>query len=53
MKQEYITPETNVVEIEVAEILAVSSIDYTDKKADDEYDALSNNRRGLWGNLWE
>lgn len=52
MKQNYITPETTVQEIEATEMLAVSSLEYTDEKASNEHEALSNDRRGSWGNLW-
>lgn len=52
MKQNYITPETTVQEIEAAEMLAVSSLEYTDEKASNEHEALSNDRRGSWGDLW-
>ena len=53
MKQNYIKPQTTVLELEVAEMMATSFIDYTTEKANDEYEVLSNKRRGSWGNLWE
>ncbi len=52
MKKKYITPEMDVVEIEAAEMLAVSSVGYTDKEASNDYEALTNDRRGNWGDLW-
>ena len=52
MKQEYVAPEIEEVDVEVVEMLAVSSIGYTSGKASDEYEALSNRRRGRWGDLW-
>lgn len=52
MKQEYEAPEIEVVDVEVEDMLAVSSIGYTSGKASDEYEALSNKRRGRWGDLW-
>ena len=52
MKKMYITPEMDVVEIEAAEMLAVSSVGYTDKEASNDYEALTNDRRGNWGDLW-
>ena len=52
MKKKYITPEMDVVEIEAAEMLAVSSVGYTDKEANNNYEALTNDRRGNWGDLW-
>ena len=52
MKKKYIAPEMNVVDVEVAEMLAVSSIGYTDQKASNNYDALAKKRRGTWGDLW-
>ena len=53
MKQNYIKPQTTVLELEVAEMMATSFIDYTSEIASDEYEVLSNKRRGSWGNLWE
>ena len=53
MKKEYIAPEITVIDVEVEEILAVSRIGYTDDKASNDYEALSNDRRGAWGNLWK
>ena len=52
MKKKYIAPAMDIVEIEAAEMLAVSSVGYTDKEANSNYEALTNNRRGSWGNLW-
>ena len=52
MKKKYIAPAMDIVEIEAAEMLAVSSVGYTDKEANNNYEALTNNRRGSWGNLW-
>lgn len=52
MKKKYITPEMDIVEIEAAEMLAVSSVGYTDKEASNDYEALTNDRRGNWGDLW-
>ena len=51
-KQIYVAPEMVVLDIESAEMLAVSSIEHTTDKADNNYEALSNDRRGSWGNLW-
>ena len=53
MKQNYITPETILIEVEPAEMLAVSSIQYTSQTASNNHEALGNNHRGTWGNLWE
>ena len=53
MKKKYIAPEMNVVDVEVAEMLAVSSINYTTQEASNDYDALAGNRRGAWGNRWK
>ena len=52
MKKKYIAPAMYIVEIEAAEMLAVSSVGYTDKEANNNYEALTNDRRGNWGNLW-
>ena len=53
MKQNYIAPQTTQIEVEPAEMLAVSSIQYTSQTASKDHEALSNNHRGTWGNLWE
>ena len=53
MKQNYIKPETTVQEIEAADMLAASFLEYTDEKASNELEALSNDRRGSWGDLWD
>lgn len=49
----YIKPTAQEVEAEAADMLAVSSVDYTDtEKASNEYEALAGKRRGTWGDLW-
>ena len=52
MKKKYIAPVMDIVEIEATEMLAVSSVGYTDKEASNDYEALTNGSRGSWGNLW-
>ena len=52
MKQTYVAPETTVLDVEVSEMLAVSSVGYTDEKASNDHEALSNGRRRGWGDLW-
>ena len=52
MKQTYVAPETTVLDVEVSEMLAVSSVGYTDEKASNDHEALSNGRRSGWGDLW-
>lgn len=53
MKKEYIAPEITVIDVEAEEMLSASSIGYTDDKASNDYEALTNERRGSWGDLWE
>ncbi len=53
MKELYEKPTMVLIEIEPVEMLAVSSVGYTTEKASNEFEALSNKRRGGWGNLWE
>lgn len=50
-KSTYMRPETVVLDVEAAEMLAVSSVEYTTDKASNDHEALSNDRRG-WGDLW-
>ena len=52
MKKMYVAPTTDVTELELSSILAISGGTLTvgNQEADEE---LSNNRRGEWGNLWE
>lgn len=52
MKKEYIMPTMQIVEVETENVLAVSSVGYTTEKASNEHEALSNDRRGGWGDLW-
>ncbi len=53
MRMMYIKPTAQVVEAEAADMLAVSSVDYTDtEKASNEYESLAGKRRGTWGDLW-
>ena len=50
MKDMYMRPSTEVVEVETEEMLALSASD--DKIADPNEEVLTNRRRGTWGNLW-
>ena len=51
-KKAYITPECLVVEIETANMLALS-LPHEDKiEEDDSSDMGDNRHRGEWGNLW-
>ena len=53
-KKEYIKPSVEVIEIGTVEILAASAFDIPVVGGDGQGggDALSNGRRGQWGNLW-
>ena len=53
MKEMYEKPTITWTEIMAVEMLAVSSVEYTTEKASNEHEALSNEHRGGWGNLWE
>ena len=49
----YVTPTTEVTELELSSMLAISgggTLTVSNQEADEE---LSNDRRGGWGNLWE
>lgn len=50
MKELYIQPHTEVVEVETERMLALS---VSDEQASSREDVLTNRRRGTWGDLWE
>ena len=53
MKKMYVAPTTEVTELELSSMLAISgggTLTVSNDAADAE---LSNDRRGEWGNLWE
>ena len=50
MKTKYVQPQTEILEVEIENIIALS---YSDEKADSKEDVLVNKRRGTWGNFWE
>ena len=52
MKKMYVKPVMESMDVETADMLAVSSLEYTSDKASNEHEALSNDRRGGWGDLW-
>ena len=49
-KKQYIAPQMEIAEIELATILAASTL-ISDKVTGDDA-VMSNDRRGSWGNLW-
>ncbi len=52
-KKEYIAPEIVSVEVEPSSMIAGSTVDLgTSDDKINSGDALSNRRRGVWGNLW-
>lgn len=56
MKKNYVMPCTEIVEMENEKLMAGSeprTIGYTNDKASNEHDALSSERRGAWGDLWD
>ena len=48
-KKQYITPEVEIAEIELVDMIA-TSLGVSDEETDE--DAWMSNRRGTWGNLW-
>ena len=50
MKQTYIAPEMEIVEIELETIVSMSI--NTEEQGDEPND-FAHQRRGTWGNLWE
>ena len=50
----YQAPIAKIISLDMVQMIAVSdpSIGYTDEKVDGGSEALSNQRRGNWGNLW-
>lgn len=54
MKEIYVSPSTECLNVETTEMLAMSEIKADkDDYADNTKDALIKGRRGSWGNLWE
>ena len=52
-KKEYIKPQIEVVEMQVSQVLTASANDIpVGGDGQGGGDALSNDRRGSWGNLW-
>ena len=49
--KEYMQPSMKVKEIALDSLLAVSSFGTNDEEGDGNQ--LGNNRRGLWGDLWD
>ena len=55
-KKAYITPEMEVMNVEVEEMIATSGvlgISIDEDGTDEEVVTDSRGRRGTWGNLWE
>ena len=53
MKKTYITPEVEEINVEAAAMIASSPVTLgTSEDTIDSADALGNERRGRWGNLW-
>ena len=50
MKKTYIAPEMEEIDIETVEMMAASLA--TSDDTIDSSEALSNSRRGTWGNRW-
>lgn len=53
MKKTYITPEVEEINVEAAAMIASSPVTLgTSEDIINSADALGNERRGSWGNLW-
>ena len=52
-KKAYIAPQMEVTEIDTVQMLAASASDIPVGGGNGGGDALSNDRRGSWGNLWD
>ena len=53
-KKTYITPEMEVMNVEVEEMIATSAVSLgIDEEGADNVITDSRGRRGSWGNLWE
>lgn len=54
-KKTYLTPHTEIIRLDIEQMIATSginSVGYTNDAVDKSKDALSNDRRGSWGDLW-
>ena len=49
-KKQYITPEVEIAEIELVDMIA-TSLGVSDEETDEDA-WMSNGRRGTWGDLW-
>ena len=49
-KKQYITPQMEIVEIELVTMIAMS-VGVSDETTEEDA-VMSNRRRGTWGNLW-
>ena len=54
-KKAYITPEMEVMNVEVEEMIATSGVlgVTIDEAGEEQVTTDSRGRRGTWGNLWE
>ena len=54
-KKTYQAPHTEIIRLDIEQMIATSginSVGYTNDAVDKNEDALSNDRRGSWGDLW-
>lgn len=51
MKTNYIKPDLEVVDVEMAQMIAASQIEIGESKKEGTTDV--NGHRGTWGNLWD
>lgn len=55
-KKTYQTPHAEIIRLDVEQMIATSginSVGYTNDKVDNNVEALSNDHRGSWGDLWD
>ena len=52
-KKAYITPEMEVMNVEVEEMIATSVLLDINEEGQNDVVTDSRGRRGTWGNLWE
>lgn len=53
MKEEYVKPTMEAIEIENIDMFASSTIDINNGTQGDSPEDFTPRKRGTWGNLWE
>lgn len=52
-KKAYITPKTEVMNLETVEMMAASVMGINEEEVDTTSEQLGTGRRGSWGDLWD